>query len=76
MNKRIYISEETISDTKQIYIPDLYHPKGKDYSIPTGGYWTTIPKLIEDNFYITSITELHGNTTRWKIIVNQFDALE
>ncbi len=76
MNKRIYISEETISDTNLIYMPDINHHEGKDYSVPIGGSWTTIPELIQEKFFITSIQPIEGNTIRWKIIVNQFDVVE
>lgn len=76
MRKYIYISEETISDDKQIYLPDLNHHNGKDYSVPLGGSWTTIPELVKKNFFITSIQPIHGDTIRWKITVNQFDVVE
>lgn len=76
MKDIIYISESTVSDDNMIYIPDLEHPDGKDYSVPQGGSWTTISKLVKQNFFITSIQPLEGNTIRWKIIVNQFDVVQ
>lgn len=76
MKDIIYISESTVSDDNLIYIPDLEHHGGRDYSVPQGGSWTTISKLVKENYFITSIQPLDGNTTRWKIIVNQFDVVK
>ncbi len=76
MKDIIYISESTVSDDNLIYIPDLEHHEGKDYSVPQGGSWTTISKLVKQNFFITSIQPLEGNVIRWKIIVNQFDVVQ
>jgi hypothetical protein len=73
--EKVFISETTIDDTKQIYEPDVTHHSGKDLSVPIAGSWTTIPKLIEQSYFITSIKQLHGKTTRWKITLNQYDVV-
>lgn len=76
MEQITYISESTVSDDNPIYIPDLEDPKGKDFSVPIAGSWSTIAKLVEKNCFIVSIAPLDGNVTRWKIIVSPFDVSE
>ena len=76
MKDIIYISESTVSDDNLIYTPDLEHIEGKDYSKPIlDSSWTTISKLVKQNYFITSIQPLEGNTIRWKIIVNHIEDL-